>query len=163
MKPIYQATGRLDIEAELPLLQSLNELFRSGAADSSFLATEISILQSDNLIWETIQQLGLGTADKSGVDPQPKGQSPGTATATKNALIADFRSRLHVELTKDTRMALVSYESTNPSEAALVVNTLIKNFIENNFQTKYNATQQATGWMEQQLDELRLKVEKSQQ
>ena len=61
IKPVYQATGRLDIEAELPLLQSLNELFRTGEADDSFLATEVSILQSDNLIWETIQQLGLGT------------------------------------------------------------------------------------------------------
>src|ERR1700730_187817 len=28
-KPVYEATGRLDVEAELPLLQSLNELFRS--------------------------------------------------------------------------------------------------------------------------------------
>ena len=48
-------------------------------------------------------------------------------------------------------------------EAATVVNALIKNFIESNFQTKYNATRQATGWMEAQLDELKLKVEKSQQ
>ena len=60
-------------------------------------------------------------------------------------------------------MVLVSYESTDPGQAALVVNTLIKNFIESNFQTKYNATRQATGWMETQLDELKLKVEKSQQ
>ena len=51
MKPVYQAMGRLDIEAELPLLQSLNELFRAGEADDSFLATQVSILQSDNLIW----------------------------------------------------------------------------------------------------------------
>src|SRR6266403_1081594 len=86
IKPVYQASGRLDIEAELPLLQSLNELFRTGEADDSFLATQVSILQSDNLIWETIQQLGLGTAEKSGVSSQPKGQSAETTTATKNAL-----------------------------------------------------------------------------
>src|SRR5882762_8916730 len=87
MKPIYQATGRLDIEAELPLLQSLNELFRTGEADDSFLATQMSILQSDNLMWETIQQLGLGTPEKSGVSTQPKGQAADTSTSTKNAVI----------------------------------------------------------------------------
>src|SRR4029077_5946463 len=81
----------------------------------------------------------------------------------KNALIAGFKGGLKVERTKDTRMVLVSFESTDPREAALFVNTLIKNFIESNFQTKYNATRQATGWMEKQLDELKLKVEKSQQ
>src|SRR5580658_10658196 len=87
-KPVYQATGRLDIEAELPLLQSLNELFRTGEADDSFLATEVSILQSDNLIWQTIQELGLG-ATAATITP-----------AAKNALIAGFRGRLKVERTK---------------------------------------------------------------
>jgi capsular exopolysaccharide synthesis family protein len=151
IKPVYQATGRLDIEAELPLLQSLNELFRTGEADDSFLATEVSILQSDNLIWQTIQELGLG-ASAATITP-----------AAKNALIAGFRGRLKVERTKDTHMVVVSYESTDARETALVVNALIRNFIENNFQTKYNATRQATGWMEGQLDELKVKVEKSQQ
>ena len=154
IKPVYQATGRLDIEAELPLLQSLNELFRTGEADDSFLATEVSILQSDNLIWQTIQQLGLGATEKSAATITP---------ADKNALIAGFRGRLKVERTKDTHMVLVSYESTDARETALVVNSLIKNFVENNFQTKYNATRQATGWMEGQLDELKVKVEKAQQ
>jgi capsular exopolysaccharide synthesis family protein len=154
IQPVYQATGRLDIEAELPLLQSLNELFRTGEADDSFLATEASILQSDNLIWQTIQELGLGATEKSAATITP---------AAKNALIAGFRGRLKVERTKDTHMVLVSYESTNARETALVVNSLIKNFVENNFQTKYNATRQATGWMEGQLDELKVKVEKAQQ
>ena len=71
IQPVYQATGRLDIEAELPLLQSLNELFRTGEADDSFLATEVSILQSDNLIWQTIQELGLGTTEKSAATITP--------------------------------------------------------------------------------------------
>src|SRR5207245_11236289 len=57
----------------------------------------------------------------------------------------------------------VRLERTNAREAALFVNTLIKNFGDSNFQTKYNATRQGTGWMESQLDELKLKVEKSQQ
>src|ERR1035441_51330 len=89
MKPIYQATGRLDIEAEMPLLQSLNDLFHTGEVDDSFLATQVSILESDNLIWETVQQLGLGTLDKSASD----------STAAKNALIGAYRGRLKGERT----------------------------------------------------------------
>src|SRR5438034_6458737 len=41
--------------------------------------------------------------------------------------------------------------------------SLADNFIEYNFRQKYDATRQASGWMEQQLDELKAKVEKSQQ
>ena len=148
MKPIYQATGRLDIEAEMPLLQSLNDLFHTGEVDDSFLATQVSILESDNLIWETVQQLGLATPVTPGAD----------STAAKNAIIGAYRGRLKVERTKETRMVLVSFESPDPREAALFVNTLINNYIESNFQTKYNATRQATGWMESQLDELKLRL-----
>jgi polysaccharide biosynthesis transport protein len=60
-------------------------------------------------------------------------------------------------------MVIVRYESTDASRAALVVNSLVKNYIETNFRNKYEATRQATGWMEDRLDELKLKVEKSQE
>jgi len=162
LKRVYQATGRIVVEAETPLLQSLNELFRTLEADDSFLATQVSILESDNLAWETIEQLGL--AKKGNSNPSlTQSQTVEISPTEKNTIIAEFKSGLRVERTKDTRMVTVSYESTDPRQAAEVVNTLIKNYIETNFRTKYDATRQATGWMEQRLDELKLKVEKSQQ
>ncbi|PYV13174.1 MAG: hypothetical protein DMG21_21675, partial [Acidobacteria bacterium] len=163
MKPIYRATARVDVEAEEPLLQSLNDLFRTEQADDSFLATQVSILQSDNLAWETIQQLGLATFPNSGQTSPADGQVLGIPPAKKNAAVAAFKSNLKVERPKDTRMALVSFESTDPRQAAAVVNALVKNYVERNFKTKYDATRQATGWMEQRLDELKLKVEKSEE
>ena len=162
VKPTYQARGRIVVEAETPLLQSLNELFRTVEADDSFLETQVSILQSDNLAWATIQQLGLDRRENSG-PPPTQSQAVGFSPEDKHRLIAGFQGGLKVERIKDTRMVTVSYESTDPRQAAEVVNALIKNYIENNFRTKYDATRQATGWMEQRLDELKLKVEKSQQ
>ena len=50
-----------------------------------------------------------------------------------------------------------------PILSAKVANSLADNYIEYNFRQKYDATRQASGWMEQQLDELKAKVEKSQQ
>ena len=162
-KPVYKATARVNIEAEEPLLQSLNDLFRATEADDSFLATQVAILQSDNLAWETSQQLGLGKSEKSGESSQPQGQILGTPPEMKNAIAGAFKGQLRIERPKETRMLLVSFESTDPRQAALAVNTLIKNYIEHNFRTKYDATRQATGWMEERLDELKLKVEKSQE
>jgi len=43
------------------------------------------------------------------------------------------------------------------------VNALVSAYTEYNFHKRYDATRQASGWMEQQLDELKAKVEKSQQ
>jgi capsular exopolysaccharide synthesis family protein len=164
LKPVYQAAARIDVEAELPLLQTLNDIFKTGEADDSFLATQVSIMQSDNLVWDTIQQLEMGSGLESPAgSAQSGGKVVGTPPAMRNAMVAAFKGRLRVDRMKDTHMLSVSFESTDPTEAANVANALVKNYIEYNFRTKYDATRQATGWMEQRLDELKLKVEKSSQ
>jgi capsular exopolysaccharide synthesis family protein len=157
LPPVYSATCRLDVESEMPLLQTLNDLFKSGDADDAFLSTQVSILQSDELAWETIQRLKLGGAASSG------DKVVGIPMSAQIGAVRAFQGRLHVDRARDTRMILVSYESSNPKEAADIVNTLVANFIEHNFRTKYDASRQATGWMEDRLDELKLKVEKSEQ
>jgi len=154
---VYQATSRLDVESEMPLLQTLNDLFKTGDADDAFLSTQVSILQSDELAWETIQRLKLGGTRSSGDDVV------GTPLSAQIGAVRAFQGHLHVDRARDTRMILVSYESTDPKQAADIVNTLVANFIEHNFRTKYDASRQATGWMEDRLDELKLKVEKSEQ
>src|SRR6266568_2145272 len=46
-QPIYQATARIEVEADAPLIQSLNDLFRAGEpSDDTFLQTQVNILQS---------------------------------------------------------------------------------------------------------------------
>ncbi len=163
MKPVYQSTARADIEPEVPILQTLNDLFRQEESDASeSLGTQISILQSDALIWKTIQDTGMAGQLPTTQTQKSEGQVVGAPPWMKNAMIADFKGRLQVEQKKDTRIVLVTFESTDPRQAALAANTLLKNYIENNFRAKYDATRQATGWMEQRLDELKLKVEQSQ-
>jgi capsular exopolysaccharide synthesis family protein len=135
----------------------LNDLFKTDEADDAFLATQVSILECDELAWDTIQRLGLGGSEKSG------GKVVGIPMTMQTAAIRAFQGRLHVERAKDTRMILVKYDSTDPKEAAAVVNSLVDDYIEYNFRTKYDASRQATGWMEQRLDELKVKVEKSEQ
>src|SRR5437016_11600064 len=59
MTPIYEATVRLDIEADTPQIQSLNDLYRQIPPDDAFIGTQIQVLKSDNLAQRTIEQLGL--------------------------------------------------------------------------------------------------------
>src|SRR5712692_6988891 len=80
MTPVYQATVRLEIEAEVPQLRPLNDDYQSSGPDETYLKTQIRVLQSDNLAWRTIQQLGLssreefssGAADGSKPVPNPR-------------------------------------------------------------------------------------------
>ena len=155
MKPVYRATGRMEVRAEPPQLQTVSDLNSTPITDYTLLETQVELLQNNNLIWETVQ--GLGPANNPGAGA---GNPPAAAQA---AMIADFKGDLHVKLVGNSRLIEVSYESNDPAFAARAVNTLIRNQVEQNFRSRYDATRQASQWMEQQLDELKAKVEKDQQ
>jgi len=163
MAPIYQAAGQIDIESATPLVQSLNEVYRSSpVADEEFLQTQVKILRSNGLAWQTIQQLGLaGNPAFASQERKLQGEPP-DSPAVRGRLLKLFADRLDVSLGRNTNMVEISFEAKDPELAARVVNTLVNNYVEFNFRSRYDATRQASGWMEQQLDELKAKVEKSQ-
>ena len=165
MSPVYKATATVDVETTYPQLQTLNEVYRqSPVDDNSFLTTQMQVLQSDSLAWTTLQQLGLDRAAASPGTPNVPGQSAlRVAAARKANLIADFKDGLTVAPLKDSRILAVSYESGNPELAANAVNRLIDNYTDANFEQRNDFTRRASGGMEQQLQELKMKVEKSQQ
>src|ERR1051326_126488 len=160
MKPIYRATARVQVEADTPLIQSINDIYQRSDTDSAFLETQIEVLKSENLAWQTVEQLRLRD---NAAFVSPKVLATQDASQQRVSLIREFQDRLGVELIPKTRMLTVGFESQDPILAAQVANALVANYIDYNFRQKYDATRQASGWMEQQLDELKAKVEKSQQ
>jgi len=160
--PTYRASSRVQVEADTPLIQSLNDLYHGMGiiTDDAFLQTQLQVVQSDTLAWHTIEQLGLG---ENPAFIKPAAMTRLAPEARKVKLVRIFQDGLNVELIPKTRMILVGFDSRDPQLAAQVANTLVSNYVDYNFQLKYDATRQASGWMETQLDELKAKVEKSQQ
>jgi len=162
-KPVYRATAQVGIESETPQLQTINSLYQNLPTDEAFLGTQVKVLQSDNLAWTTIQQLGLASNPAFlPVSPDTKALDPDSRQG-QGLLLQRFQAALTVSLSPNTHVVEVSFDSTDPDLAARIANALVKNYIESNFLQKVSATQQATGWMKQQLEDLRANVEKSQQ
>ena len=155
----------MEVETDYPQLQSIDDVYRQAPVDdTSFLATEMQVLQSDNLAWMTIQQLGLDRDASPPSSAKVPGQSSARiVTARKNAMIGEFKDGLSIEPIKDSTILAVSYECGNPDMAADVVNHFIGNFRDFNFQERYEFTQRASSGMERQLEDLKMKVERSQQ
>ena len=78
-------------------------------------------------------------------------------------MVRRFENSLEVDLVPGSRMIKVSFESIDPRRAAAVANTLVGHYREYNVLAKYDATREASGWMSEQLDELKAQVEKSQE
>ena len=163
-KPEYRATARILVEQDSTEVRTPEEIFRSASPnDENFLMTQVNLLQSDNLAWQTIEHLQLSQVPEFAKHFEASKARSVPPIGIKTELLELFRGRLIVDRRKDTRMIEVSFNSHDPELSARIVNTLVNKYIEYNFRMKYDAAQQTNGWMEQQLHELKNKVEHSQQ
>ena len=134
MTPMYEATARLEIEPETPLLQSQSssDVYQKVDADDVFLQTQIQLLKSDTLAWQTIEQLNLAQ-HLGGISAQGV---PQDSDGSKVQLIGAFNSRLKVEQVAKTRMLSVSFQDPDPKVAAQVATRLVNDYVEYNFPRK---------------------------
>src|SRR5207302_6090995 len=167
---IYEAAGSIAINKTGPALLNLKDS-ASGAIDydPSDLDTEVSILRSDLLALQVIQQLNLDKRPEYGGKGQVSTGLASTADALQpdsahtSALLGSFKAGLSVTLRPNTRIIDVHYRSPDKELAARVVTTLIHTYIENNFKTRFESTMQTSDWLQKQLTDLQIKVETSQE
>lgn len=159
MTPVYRAVARIEVEPETPPLAAGVDTYQKVDVDDAFIQTQIQVLTGPTVAWQTIDQLGL--APSLGVIPRQK-ITPTEIEKNKVELIKKFQKHLIVELLPKTHMLSVGYEDRDPQQSARVTSTLVNAYLEDNFREKYEAIRRS-GWMEQQLGELKEKVEKSQQ
>jgi uncharacterized protein involved in exopolysaccharide biosynthesis len=91
MPPIYRATVSIEVATEYPQLQSINDLYRQNpeGEDSAFLATQIQVLRSDNLAWQTIEQLGLNNSFQAAPSGDGSKRSAAQVAAARKAMIIE--------------------------------------------------------------------------
>jgi len=168
MEPVYQAVARVEVDREntnvLPFQgPTAYELYEDM---ENYIETRAKILQSETLALKTIQSLGLADLSEFGGprrnSPEPLAGEGSFANQQRPPSLSNFLGRLKVRRVPSSRLLDVSFESHDPKLAALVLNAHVGNFIEQNFQSKYEATIQASKWLAGQINDLRIKVEKSE-
>ena len=163
MKPVYDATARVEVDKEsqntLPF-QGVN--YDEYVDMDIYIATQTEILQSETLALQTIKSLNLDRYPEFGGVSGPIALPHFGAEAERPAILGAFLGRLHVKRIPNSRLIEVEFESEDPQLAALVANTHLQNYIEQNFRSKYDATTQASKFLSGELEELRTKVESSE-
>jgi capsular exopolysaccharide synthesis family protein len=160
--PIYVAGAQVEVDRE-----SQNILpFQGASADDvyvdmdNYVETQAKVLQSETLALQTIKSLDLGRYPEFGGHPNAVESVRGVQR--RPPILGEFLGRLSVKRIPNSRLLGVSFEAEDPQLAALVVNTHLQNFVEQNFRSRYEATTQASNWLSSELEELRIKVEKSE-
>jgi capsular exopolysaccharide synthesis family protein len=164
MKPVYQASARVEVDRE-----SQNNLpFQGGNSYDeymdmeNYIDTQTEILQSETLAFQTIKSMDLERNPEFGGTPTTIISGPRESGGQRPAILGAFLGSLSVKRVPNSQLIEVTFESSDPRLAAQIVNAHLQNYIEQNFRSKYDATTQASTWLSSELQELRDKVEKSE-
>lgn len=156
-------------------LESLMSGATAGASDvlgvNIDLQTQANILESDTLALKTIETLQLEKTDDFRPRWNPIGavfelfaahgakDAPGAALENsprrRKKALEVFAKNLQVRPITGTRLIEMHYMNPDPKLAAAVVNTLAQALVDYTFQTRYNATNQTSKWLNDQLADLR--------
>jgi capsular exopolysaccharide synthesis family protein len=163
-KPIYEAAARVEVDKESQAMRPFQDeaMYDEYVDMDNYLETQTKILQSETLALQTIKSLDLGRYPEFGGRGGTPAPAPSGAALRRPAILGAFLGSLGVKRVPNSRLIEVRFEAQNPRLAAQVVNAHLQNFIEQNFRSKFDATTQASNWLSSELEELRIKVEKSE-
>jgi len=149
------------------------------ASDNDYVETQVLNLLSESLAIATIRQLHLDqkpefiTARRMPVlgwlkprhRPQTVSENPDELRLTQqeSRALEFFKKQLEVRRLGNSRIVGVSFASQDPHLAAQITNTLALNFVDQYYRSRHNAIMQSYQWIEHQLDDIREKMEESNQ
>lgn len=137
------------------------DILSNEGSDSTKLDTEVLVLQSDTLLLDTAEKLHL----QSNTDFMPKlkdGEDP-NSPKSQEVLLEALHKNITVTRIPRTQIMVISCNTKSPLLSTRVVNTLVAEYIEQLFQSRFSSTQRVAKWLSGQLDDLKQQVETDQE
>ena len=185
--PIYQSSARLIIDKEKTSSPITGERtdFESYHSQSMTFNTSIKMIKSTPVIKEVISALNLD-AEKQGQDLEVSFKKQLISQLKANiklllkmdeknsvqklsyeelenrkmqSIIATIKGKIEVEQVRDTRLLNISVKDKNPELSADLVNMFAEKYMEFNLANKMNSSRQTLEWLNNELYELRKKLE----
>jgi capsular exopolysaccharide synthesis family protein len=143
-KPVYQALGKLVLSdnktSSLTGLEDAVGSLKALTQQSSPLDTEAEAIRSDPVVLKTIAALNLRDQQRNLLEPE------------------DFLKKFNVTNVRGTDVLQLTYKSTNPEEAAAVINQLMNFYLSGNVVTNRAQATAARKFLEKQLPTVEGKV-----
>lgn len=162
---LYQAVAVVRIDNQSGRL-SLQGLSADNAINSELtIATDQAVIQSPEVIERVIDKLDLASNPYfAGKAQANKTSSAGAkSTVNRNAVVKNVLDGLTVIRPAGTLLLDIEYRSPSPRLSADVANAIAESFIQYEYDSRSHAITESSKSLSEQLDQLRAKMEQSQQ
>lgn len=178
--PKYTGTANVMLDPRKEQVTNVQDVLSGLPADSSVVDTEVEVLKSRHLAERVVKALnlendpefnaavrkptGLGaviasvTSFLGAATPDQVKLSPIEAQKQHERVVDAVLHNLSIKRAGLTYVIDVSFESTNAAKAATIANKFSELYLLEQLEAKFEATQQATKWLNDRLGELRGQV-----
>lgn len=142
---IFQASATILIDPEPPKFINLPEITSVGGAD--YFQTQYEIIRSRAVVERVLQAVNL------------RQRAP--EFAHSGDVAGQVQAGISVEPKRGTRIVYVKFEHTDPALTADVANAVATAYIRYNLDLKLRGTQDALGWLTEQIGQLKTRMQDS--
>ena len=181
MTPIYRASTSLQIERDTIKVVDVEGVTPvEGSAGSDFYQTQYELLKSRALAQRVASQLGVAEGDTierlsprspwaalrgmlSGSDKvEDEAPTEDELAAREAAATGLVKGGVTIEPVRNSRLVLVHFDSPDASFSQRAANALAEAYIASNLERRFDSSTYAKTYLEDRLQELRLKLEDSE-
>ena len=147
--PRYEAQSRLLIERsriDLTDIKGINDPASAGISQNEYLQTRAKLILSRPVAEKTLQETGLISHPDFAENPDP---------------VATLIEMLVVEPIRNSRLIDVSIQREDPKQAAVIVNTVVRMFREENSKRRMGVSDEGLVELRKKAEELREKLDKA--
>jgi polysaccharide biosynthesis transport protein len=177
MTPVYRATASIQIDRETVNVTDVKDLqSEKDTGSNDFYQTKYELLASRTLAERVVNTLGLAddpqfnTNTKSLVGiltgfvfpSSEKSNTPVNVEDRKRTVVNALVRNIIISPVRGSRIVKISYDHTVPAIAQKIVNGYADAFIADNLDRRYDATSYARKFLEDRLQQLKVKLEESE-
>lgn len=190
MTPIYRASAVLKLDRDTIRVVDVGAMNSVGDdGDRDFYQTQYELLRSRTLMERVVSNMGLAASGELDRLLQPRslwsnlagrfnvdaaardlvakpsvadGIPSATTAARQIALATTFLKHLSIEPVRNSSLVRVHYDSPDPAFSQRAANAIATAYIARNLEQHFDSSTYAKGYLEERLQELKLKLEDSE-
>ena len=177
MTPVYRATTMVLIESSKAKVVSIDEVYGGISQTREYFQTQVEIMKSREVaikavvkarLWEhpdfdpRLPRKGLSALLESIGFSTDKPVPEWTDETLADAVVGAMSKNLSIQPIRLSQLVTVSFDSTDRQLAAKVANALAEVYIENDLNARYQMTQKASTWLQEQLAAMKDKLSQSE-
>ena len=126
---------------------------------SSYIATQLDIIRSQRVALQVVDMLDL---ENDPVRRENFLMASGGEGSMRNWIAYELMKNLRVEPQRDSRVVNISYESTDPKQAALAADAFARAYIDTTLELSMEPARRNAAWFDEQLKDLRERLDLAQ-